>query len=57
MQRLKAELKYNYEETERGARVSIRTGEVEALVAVHEFLRFRIEDHKTGDATGVSPQG
>jgi hypothetical protein len=56
MRRLKAEIRYQYEETERGARVSIRTGNAEALAAVHEFLRFQIEDHKTGDTTEVKPR-
>jgi hypothetical protein len=49
MQRLKSEIKYEYEETERGARVRISTSNPEALSAVQEFLRFQIKDHKTGD--------
>lgn len=53
MQRLKSEIEYDYEEAERGARVRIRTANAEALAAVHEFLRFQIEDHKTGDSTEV----
>jgi hypothetical protein len=53
MQRLKSEIRYDYEEAERGARVRIRTQNAEALAAVHEFLRFQIEDHKTGDSTEV----
>jgi hypothetical protein len=57
MRRLKTEIKYDYEEAERGARVRIRTASPEALRAVHEFLRFQIEDHKTGDTTEVKPQG
>ena len=56
MQRLKSEIKYDYEETERGARVRVRTSNAEALSAVHEFLRFQIKDHKTGDSTGVKHQ-
>ena len=50
-----AEIRYEYEETERGARVRITTANVEALSAVHEFLRFQIEDHETGDPTEVRP--
>lgn len=57
MQRLKSEIGYEYEETERGARVSIKTSNVEALAAVHDFLRFQIKDHKTGNATEVRPRG
>src|SRR5829696_4565393 len=35
MRRLKAEIRYEYAETERGARVSIKTASAEALAAVH----------------------
>ena len=56
MERLKAEITYEYEETERGARVNIKTGNAEALAAVHEFLRFQIKDHETGDPTEVRPR-
>lgn len=57
MQRLNSEIKYDFEETERGARVRVRTSNPEVLSAVHEFLRFQIKDHKTGDSTEVKPQG
>jgi hypothetical protein len=53
MIKLKAEIIYKYEETERGGRVLISTGNAEALRSVHEFLRFQIEDHKTGDPLEV----
>ena len=56
MRRLKSEIRYEYEETERGARVSIKTGNAEALAAVHEFLRFQIKDHESGDSTEVRPR-
>lgn len=56
MERLKAEIRYEYEEAERGARVNIKTGNAEALAAVHEFLRFQIKDHETGDSTDVRPR-
>lgn len=49
MRRLKSEITYAYEETEAGARVRINTKNAEALAAVHAFLRFQIEDHRTGD--------
>ncbi len=49
MRRLKAEIEYSFEQTERGARVRIRTRNKEALAAVHDFLRFQIEEHQTGD--------
>ena len=49
MSRLKAEIVYAYEETERGGRVRITAKSAAALAAVQEFLRFQIEDHQTGD--------
>lgn len=55
LERLKAKISYKYEATERGARVRIRTENAEALKAVHDFLRFQIEDHRTGDPTEVRP--
>ncbi len=53
LQRLKTEIKYDYEETDHGARVRIKTANREALSGVHEFLRFQIKDHETGDSTEV----
>ena len=53
MKRLKAVIKYQFEETERGGSVRISAGEAKALEAIHEFLRFQISDHKTGDSTEV----
>jgi hypothetical protein len=49
MTRLKAEITYSFEEIERGGRLRIATGRPEALAAVHEFLRFQITEHQTGD--------
>lgn len=40
---------YLYEELERGGRVRIRTAEPRGVEAVHQFLRFQVEDHRTGD--------
>jgi hypothetical protein len=49
MKRQKAAVSYRFDETERGGRVKISTSDAEALKAIHEFLRFQIEDHRTGD--------
>jgi hypothetical protein len=56
MQGLKAEIKYEFEETERGARVRFSTRNAEAAKAIHEFLRFQIKDHQTGDPGEVEKQ-
>lgn len=53
MKRLKAEIKYVFEEIERGGQVRISTGNPDAIEAIHEFLRFQINDHQTGDSTDV----
>jgi hypothetical protein len=50
MQSLKAKIKYEFEELERGGRIRISTNTQEAVKAVHEFLRFQIKDHQTGDS-------
>lgn len=56
MERLKANITYVYEETDRGGRVRIAALGAEALGAVHDFLRFQIEDHRTGDPLEVQPE-
>src|ERR1044072_1767009 len=50
MQELKGEIKYEFEEIDRGAAVRISTKNPAALKAIHDFLRFQIKEHKTGDA-------
>jgi hypothetical protein len=37
-----------------GGRIRIATESREALAAVHDFLRFQIKDHQTGDPLTVS---
>jgi hypothetical protein len=54
LQRLKAEVSYRYEDIDGGGRVRISTKNQEALSAVHDFLRFQIEDHRTGDSKGIT---
>jgi len=53
MTQLKAEIEYAYAETERGGKVRLTTTNAEALKAIHEFLRFQIKDHETGDSLEV----
>jgi hypothetical protein len=40
-------------EIDRGAKIRVMTANAEAVKAVHEFLRFQIQDHQTGDSTEV----
>ena len=53
MTRLKERIAYQYEETSTGGRVRIVTRDPDALAAVHAFLHFQIEDHRTGDSGAV----
>lgn len=54
MTRLAQEIRYTYEDLERGGRVRITTAHPEARAAVHAFLKAQIADHRTGDPLEVS---
>ena len=47
------QIRYTYVETPAGGRVNIVTTDAQALEAVHQFLKFQIQEHKTGDSTHV----
>jgi len=49
MSRLKDQLHWTLSESPRGARLTVAADSKAALDAVHEFLRFQIQDHQTGD--------
>lgn len=53
MARLKDRIRYTYSEAPAGGRVNIVTSDHEALEAVHQFLKFQIAEHKTGDSMAV----
>ncbi len=53
MKKLKSSIEYKFEELERGGRVRISANMAEAIEAIHEFLRFQIHEHKTGDSLDV----
>jgi hypothetical protein len=48
-----AALTFEFVEVDRGGQVRITGSSSEAIAAVHEFLRFQIKDHRTGDPTIV----
>jgi hypothetical protein len=54
MRKLRGSIHYEEENTERGGRIRISTKDPKALNAVHEFLRFQISDHQTGDSPDVT---
>jgi hypothetical protein len=56
MKRLKADITYTFENIEFGGRVRIVSTNVEAVEAIHGFLRYQIKDHQTGDSGEVDKQ-
>ena len=48
-----AEISYSFEEFPAGGRVRIQTRNPDAVKAIHEFLRFQIAEHHTGDTTDI----
>ena len=53
LKRFKEEITYTFSPTSHGGRVVISTRHDEALSAVHEFLRYQIREHRTGDPMAV----
>lgn len=56
LQRLKAQVSYSYEDIDGGGKVRIMSKNEEALSAVHDFLKFQIEDHQTGDSKEITKE-
>lgn len=54
MAALKTRIRFVYVETPTGGRVDIFSNDPEALAAIHEFLRFQITDHGTGDTLAIT---
>jgi len=51
LQRLTSAIHYAYTQTRHGGRIDITTANAEARAALHEFLRYQIAEHHTGDST------
>jgi len=54
MKLLKAKIHYKYEEISSGGRVRIESSDPVALAAIHDFLRFQISEHQTGDTLVIA---
>ena len=54
MRAKKSSIVYRYSDIEGGGAVRITTSDAAALDAIHRFMKFQIDEHKTGDTTGVS---
>ena len=54
MKLMKSAIHYSYEEIPSGGRVRIKADDPIAVAAIHDFLRFQINDHQTGDSLEVA---
>lgn len=53
LSRLRSALRYEFEAGDLGGRVRISTQDPAALAALHEFLRYQIREHRTGDSPAI----
>ena len=53
MKRLQSVIHYRYAQSEGGGKVIVSSESAEAVGAIHEFLKFQIREHKTGDPLKV----
>ncbi|MGH9524085.1 MAG: hypothetical protein ACRD3E_16300 [Terriglobales bacterium] len=53
MRKLRGDIKYNVEFVDGGGRLHIASNNAKAIAAIHDFLKFQIEDHGTGDPTAT----
>lgn len=49
MKKLKTQIQYKFEKTNTGGVIQITSENPEAQTAIHDFLKFQIQEHKTGD--------
>ena len=49
----KDKISYQFESVAKGGRVVITTVDTKAVEAVHDYLRYQIREHKTGDSIAV----
>jgi len=54
MREHRASIRYTYREMKSGAAVEIGTKDAAVLAAIHDFLRYQIREHKTGDPLTIS---
>ena len=53
MTKLKDQINYKYEAAGNGGRVMLSSANADAITAIHEFLKFQITEHQTGDGLEV----
>jgi len=56
MKLMKSAIRYTYEEMPSGGRIQLRSDDRIGVASIHDYLRFQITDHQTGDRTEVARQ-
>ncbi len=54
MKKLRKEIQYDVQKTASGAQVKVSSRNPRAITAIHQFLRFQIRDHQTGDPLAIT---
>lgn len=54
MKLLKGSIKYRYEEIPAGGRLKMESGDPVGLAAIHDFLRYQVTEHQTGDSLQIA---
>jgi hypothetical protein len=54
MKLLKSKIQYRYEEMSSGGRVRLESTDPLAIAGIHDFLRFQINEHQTGDSKAIT---
>jgi hypothetical protein len=55
MRAKRSAITYSFEPTTNGGQVRIASADPDAVQAIHEFLAFQIDDHRTGEAKVIAP--
>ena len=54
MKLMKSAIRYTYQEMPNGGKVRINSDDPIAVAAIHDFLRFQIKEHQTGDSLEIA---
>jgi len=54
MKLMKSAIHYSYQDISSGGKVRIKSDDPVAVAAIHDFLRFQINEHHTGDSLEVA---
>jgi hypothetical protein len=53
MQKMKDQIRYQFRKSPQGGQLRISSSHAGAVEAIHQFLKFQIQEHQTGDPTSL----